>query len=804
MIPKKITAAGVCIVLALFSSFVVYRINNDLRIEKIEYALENYSETYSQQKVYLHLDKPYYEYGDIIWIKAYLINALNHLPNKRSTNLYVELISPLKRIVETKRFRLKEGFAKGDFMIRDTMPEGLYQIRAYTNWMRNFDPGFYYTRNIPIINPEYKTHISPGDSKKNRRILKRHQNKLKEFDFQFLPEGGNMVYGLTGKVGFKAVNRSGKGVDVAGTIFDSGKNPVVSFSTHAKGMGHFYLKPLKGRKYYAIVESDQESFKVNLPVPMEKGIVMNVDNSSADNIHVRLTSNRFRTNDRYANEFVLVGQSRGKIRFSQIIDLSKDSAEVTVDKYLFPTGISQLTVFSGRLIPVAERLVFINHKDFITFSLKSAERTKKDSLILRIESKDNSGSLIQSDCSMALLDADNLDENRYNHNIVHYLVLTSDLKGYVEDPRFYFANSDAFTEQAMDNLMMTQGWRRFDWGVVLSGKQPELKYEIEKNITIEGKITREFFDIPLPNCDVRLSILDQYNDLFYTRSDKNGSYKFDNLVYYDTVNVKIEANKPSGRKNLVIILPEPEPEEIHNYYGDLFLTTSSTRDNKAYRRKMHIETLKREEEKKAIEAERNQITGIYGEPDDIIRGEDIPEGYTNVIQAIQGRVPGVDVQGNNVIIRGIKTIYGSTEPLYVIDGIPVENVQSVLNIPIHDVDRIEILKGASTAIYGSRGANGVIAVYTKRGEFMVKGRLEFQMLGFATPRKFYQPGFSYSGTTYEYRPVTLGWIPDLKTDGNGCFTIRQSIPENVKRVMIKIEGISKDGIPGSAEFLINL
>jgi TonB-dependent SusC/RagA subfamily outer membrane receptor len=804
MIRNKLIRIGFIIVLMLSSSFVSKWINNDLRIEKIEYALENFSENFFQQKVYLHLDKPYYEYGDIIWIKAYLVNALSHLPDKHSTNLYVDLINPAKTVVETKRFRLKDGFAKGDFMIRDTMPEGLYQIRAYTNWMRNLGPDFYFSKNIPITNPVYKTHLSRSDSKKNKRILKRRLNRLKDIDFQFLPEGGNLVYGLTSKVGFKAVNTAGKGIAVTGTVFNSKKEAIVDFSTHAKGMGHFRFKPVKGEKYYARIESDGISFKANLPSPLEKGIVLDIDNLPADIIRVKLASNRFRTDDRSANEVILIGQTRGKIHFSQIIDLSNGSAEVSINKYLFPTGIAQITVFSSRLIPLAERLVFINHNDFVSFRLSSVEKISKDSLQLKILSVNNDETPAQSDFSMALLDADNIDENKFNGNIICYLTLTSDLKGYIEDPQFYFENTDSFTNQAMDNLMMTQGWRRFNWEVVLSEKQPDIKYEVEKSITIEGKITRELFEIPLSNCDVKLTVFDQYNDVFYDKSSKNGNFKFDNLIYSGKVDVKIEANRPSGRKNLVIVLPEHEPDELYNYYGDVFLTTVSARDNKAYRSKMHIETRKRLEEEQKKESERNIIKGIYGEPDNIIRAEDIPEGYTNVLQAIQGRVPGVDVQGSKVIIRGIKTFYGSTDPLYIVDGIPVDNVQNVLNIPIQDVDRIEILKGPSTAIYGSRGANGVIAVYTKRGEFLIKGRLEFQMLGYATPRKFYVPKYNYSENADEYRPVTLGWIPDIRTDENGYVTIIQSLPGNAEKIMIVMEGLSMDGIPGASKLVIDL
>ena len=791
-------------VLILLSSFVPNNINNDLRIEKIEYALENYSETFPQQKVYLHLDKPDYEYGDIIWIKAYLVNATSHKPDKLSTNLYLELISPSKTITERKRLRLVDGFAKGDFMIRDTMPEGLYQIRAYTNWMQNLGPEFYFTRNFTVSNPVFQTHLSPGDSRKNKRMLKRYHDKMEDIDFQFLPEGGNLVYGLTGKVGFKAVNREGKGVIVDGTIFDSKKRAVVNFSTHANGMGHFVFKPVRGEKYIARIESDGKSYRVNLPSPLEKGIVLSIDNSSSEFIQVKLTSNRFKTNDRSANEVVLVAQTRGKIHFSQIVDLSGDSAELAINKYLFPTGITQITVFSSRLVPLAERLLFINHHDFVSFRLHSIEKITKDSLKLKIISVNNDDTPVKSDFSMALLDDDNIDENKFNRNIIHYLTLTSDLKGYVEDPQFYFENSDAFKNQALDDLMMTQGWRRFNWEKVLSDQDQKPKYEIENNITVEGKITREFFEIPLPGCEVRLTVFDQYNDIFYTKSDNKGIFKFDDLIYGDTIDVKIEANKPSGRKNLLILLPESEPEEIYNYFGDVFLTTISARDNKAYRKKMYIETKKRMEEEKKEESERNIIKGIYGEPDDMIRGEDIPEGYTNVLQAIQGRVPGVDVQGNKVIIRGIKTIYGSTDPLYVIDGMPVDNVNSILNIPIQDVDRIEILKGASTAIYGSRGANGVIAVYTKRGEFLVKGRLEFQMLGYATPREFYLPKFDYSENTDEYSPVTLGWVPDIRTDEDGYVMVKMAIPENVKKIMIMMEGLSMEGVAGASKYIVNL
>lgn len=803
MVRKKQTRVGFIITTLLLCSFFSGKIDNDNRIEKIDYALAYYTETYPQQKVYLHFDKPSYAYGDIIFFKAYLVSALNHTPDKLSTNLYVELINPEKTIVETKRFWVKDGVAKGDFMIRDTMPEGLYQVRAYTNWMRNFAPEFYFTRNIQITNPLYKTHISPSDSKRNRRILRRNKSRLKDIDFQFLPEGGNLVYGLTSTVGFKAVNNAGKGVDVKGTVYNSGKNRIADFSSLTMGMGRFSFKPVKGEKYFAVIESNDKSFRLDLPKPMETGIIMGVNNLSDGYIHVKLLSKKFKTEDRFANEVILIGQTRGQIYFSKVVDLSGDSAEIDIDKYLFPTGITQLTVFSGRLIPVAERLVFINHHDFLSFKCKKPEKISKDSLLLKITSVNQNGSAVPADLSLAVLNYDNPEDDPFNTNIVQYLNLISDLKGYVEDPSFYFSNSDPLADKALDNLMITQGWRRFDWNEVIAGRYQEMKYNVEKKITIEGKITREFFELPLPDCEVRLSVLNRYNDVFYTRSARDGSFKFDNLVYNDTVDVRIEANRPTGRKNLVIVLPETTQEPVYNFYGNFFLTTESARNNKAYRTKMHQETLKKMKEEEIREANRNKITGIYSKADNVIRSEDIPEGYNNVLQVLQGRVPGVDVQGQRVIIRGVKTFYGSTDPLYIIDGVPVDGVQSILNIPVQDVDRIEILKGPSTAIYGSRGANGVIAVYTKRGEFMVKGRIDFQMLGYATPRKFYMPKFDYKEDTMN-KLMTLNWVPDIKTDENGQISIKQKLPENIEKITLVIEGLTADGKPGASKIVFDL
>jgi TonB-dependent SusC/RagA subfamily outer membrane receptor len=777
-------------------------------LENIVSSMERYSSAVHQQKVYLHLNNSSYKAGEIIWFKAYLVDALTHQPDRTSTNLYVELINSKKVVVGMKRIRMVNGSGYGDFMLRDTVSEGLYQIRSYTNWMRNFDPDFYFTRNFTVSNPDFKKYISGRQARINRHIIKRDLKKSKSFDIRFFPEGGSLVSGIESVVGFKAINRSGLGIDVSGEIYDSHRNKVVSFNSVHSGMGSFRLKPEPDSKYYALVRSGGgREIKVELPEALERSIVMAVDNSDEDRLYVDLYSNRLATKDRTANEFFLIGQARGKIYFSEVTDLSAEHARVVIEKSVFPTGVVQLTLMSYRYEPVAERLVFVNHNDYMIINAfpQFVSPSASDSVRLMIELHDADGNPLQANVSLSVLNAESSRQDMPSPNILSNLLLTSDLKGYIENPACYFRSGTEKEKEALDKLMLTQGWRRFTWQDVMSDEIPDFEHPVENDITIGGQITGELLKFPLKGCDIKLTVLDRYNDEYYDRTNEKGYFQFENLVYYDTVNIKIEARRPSKRKNLIIVLPEAETSDINNFYGDNMLTTVSERDNKAYRRQKNIEYKQALLEQEKEDWEKNRMTSIHGEPDYVIKSEDIPSGYSDALQVMKGRVPGVNITGNNVVIRGISTLYGSTEPLYIIDGVPAADVTSVLCIPVEDIDRIEVLKGPSTAIYGNRGANGVIAIYTKRGTFMKKGIIEFSMLGYYTPREFYQPKYevldeSSEGIT-EYSAIY--WKPVINTDKSGRAEVYFRVPAGIAKYSITIEGISDKGHPGNVSLMID-
>jgi TonB-dependent SusC/RagA subfamily outer membrane receptor len=776
--------------------------DEDLRYKRIRDALNRYMILFPQQKVYLHLDKNVYWGGDNLWIKAYVVNGLDHLPDTVSTNLYVEVISPSHTRVEIKRLQLFKGFGIGDFTLSDTLPEGLYQIRAYTAWMQNFDTEFYFEKNFQVNNPRYSTLISPREARLNKREIENLETKSADIDIQFMPEGGYLVNGLQSVVAFKAINKAGKGVDISGSVFDKTGNRITDFQSIHKGIGTFTITPAKNVKYYARVTVGGNELKADLPEPVETGVVMHVENSREKAV-LSLVSNKQPSNDPVANELIVIGQVGGRIYYSSIVRLREGKAMMEISKKGFPSGIMQLTVFSGRGLPLAERLIFINLQGFmkIHFIAFDSSTYEGDKIALHIDVKDSKNMPVAANLSLSVTREMNGQYAANHDNILSNLLLSSDIKGFVEDPLDYFDLPKEESEKAFDALMLTQGWRRFQWDQVLSGDYPKIHYPEEKGITVSGKITRDVFNLPLKNCKVQLSIMDAYNDVFTLYSSHDGTFSFENLVYYDTVHVKIEAWRPSGKRSLVIQLAAPKEDEVTSHQGDYTLTTFSNRDKTEHRLELIKENqeLNRQMKEAMDERKKNSMEGIYGDPDYVLYYEDFNMNNGNILDVLQGRVPGVQITGNSVIIRGLNSLYGSNQPLYLIDGIPVMDANSITSIPLEDIERVEILKGPKTAIYGSRGANGVIAVYTKRGHFMVRGKIEFSMLGYSTPRQFYQP--KYEPEKEPENNYTVLWEPVIMTDSSGRAVVVFNKPSH-GRYRFDLQGISYEGHTGYYEEVI--
>lgn len=761
-------------------------------IRNLTGKLEKHQVLYPQQKVYLHLDKEKYEVGEKVWFKAYLADANSHKPDTSSTNLYVELINPSGYIVQTKLLKMENGLGKGDFSFQDTVPDGIYKIRAYTNYMQNFDEEYFFHKNIYVSNPHFIQYATRAEVKTVKHAHKNITRKQSRFDISFLPEGGHLLSNINNKVAFKAINELGVGIEISGVLKDKKGKTIVQFSSSHKGMGAFEFSPEKGNKYTAIISTeDGKTMEFPMPKQVDPGICLYAERSG-DNIKVGIRNNISRENMPANTIYSLIAHIRGKVVFTADMDLTDQSTQsVTIPVKSLPSGILHLTLFNYKPAVISERLVFINNDDQLNISLVTNKylTNKNEPVNISVSVRDKNGEAVSSEFSLSVSTA---NARNTSGNLMSYLLLKSDLKGFIEDPDYYFIDKSEKRIQALDYLMLTQGWRRFDWNSVILDQKLTLKYSKEKNIEITGRITRDFFALPVKEALVTLTIMDEFNDVFTTRTDLKGNYSFPGLVYYDTVRVKIEARKPSGKKNIVILVDGKEQEQIKGmtYTTDQYLKKPGALGK-------YLPEKEPEEEKDPFEKENTRIDRIHSEPKDVIIVDETLYNYSNVAQLLQGRIPGVFVSGDKVIIRGISTLTGSTDPLFLVDNLPVD-AEYALSMGVTDIDRIEVLKGPEAAVYGIRGANGVIAIYTKRGKFMIRGEITFKMLGYSSPSEFYNPKYSPAKKDiFEDDRSTLLWIPELKTDINGKAEVNFYTSDIPGKYIITLEGLSPDGIPGT-------
>lgn len=219
------------------------------------------------ERVYLHIDRDYYNTGDDVWFKAYVIDASTNKLSPNTNNLHVELISSTSKIIQSRILRIEAGIGNGDFHLTDSLPSGRYRIRAYTNYMRNFDDLFFFTREIVIIN------LIDGGNELNDSI-KYIENKIY---ISFFPEGGSLIDNVTSIIAFKAVNSIGKGCDVTGELFSSKGDLITTFKSSHLGMGYFNLKPVSGLNYYAVIKShDGMEYRAEIPKSFSNGVTIHV------------------------------------------------------------------------------------------------------------------------------------------------------------------------------------------------------------------------------------------------------------------------------------------------------------------------------------------------------------------------------------------------------------------------------------------------------------------------------------------------------------------------------------------------
>ena len=502
----------------------------DSQLSNVVEQLENYVQSNRQEKTYLHLDKPYYSTGENVWFKAYLVDQAYGIPIQESS-LYADFISPGSEILFSKTLKVRNGGAIGDFSIPDSLDPGNYRIRAYTNWMRNYDSSFFYHRPVKIV----KTFESDS--------LKANTNLLDQLSITFFPEGGHLVHELPGVVAFKAVNLNGKGVDIKGKVFDSNNNFITSFSSLFKGIGRFYFNPSDLGGYTAEVDYLGKKVTFDLPSIKPSGYVLNVRNGYLQNhILVSISSRNYSLQ----NGFFIVHRN-GEVFVTSEIDNDNDSYFFKILKADIPAGICHLTFFDNQSQPVAERLLITDLPDSEPSIKLDFDNPK---YATRSEVKINlSNSNIESNVNLSLSITPNATvqfaENA--ENIKNYLLLSSELKGHIEEPEYYFSDTkDAY--DALDNLMLSQGWSRFKWEEILSMERTNPKFKEEPSLSISGSVM-DLRGKEGVEGKIALAIIKESVDFLEIETNEVGEFIYPGLEFYDSAKINVKGYRLTKNGN---------------------------------------------------------------------------------------------------------------------------------------------------------------------------------------------------------------------------------------------------------------
>jgi len=775
-------------------------------IKNISSKLNNYTAGHAIEKAYLQFDKPYYAGGDTIYFKAYVTRGEKHELTQLSSILQVDLIIN-KQISRSIKLQLTDGLAWGDFALADTLKEGNYYVRAYTQWMRNEGEDSFFEQPILVGSTSPQKVAESGVQKS---LALRQKGKSNQSDVQFMPEGGNIIADRASKIAFKAIGPDGMGTAIKGTVTDDAGNEICAFKSAHLGMGAFTLIPEAGKTYKANVTfEDGATRAIDLPRAVSNGYTLNINNSSADTIRIRITAGREST----LHKLSLVAQSGGTIYYTaQTRQKDAKFLSVVIPKNKFPTGIVQFTLFSATGEPLNERLAFIQHNDRLKLDLNTEKHiyTTREKVKIILKAKNKEDKAVQGSFSVAVTDETKVPVDTLNEsNILSNILLTSELKGNIEQPAYYFNNNDEKTSADLDNLLLTQGYRHFEWKQALADVQPSVKYWVEKAVIISGTVKKN--GKPAPNAKVILFSKARGAFMLDTLTDNNGRFAFKELVFADSTRFVVQSKVAKGQDDITLELDTvslpPVVARINqtNVQGDssrsVYIENAKAfyREQQKYGINKHAIALKEvkiEAKKERLIPHSVNLNGS-GNADQVFGPKDVERMICGrLVDCLQGMIASVyfDAKGYP------KNRRTGSYMAIVIDGNFV-GFGDFLDLRPDDIEGIEVVLGPQYgAIYGSRMAYGGFIITTKRGSrpaysSEAPGVTTCMPKGFYKAREFYSPQYDNPKTNRQMADLrsTIYWQPNVVTDKNGNASFSYFNADNKGTYRLVIEGIDADG-----------
>jgi hypothetical protein len=488
--------------------------------QSLDSSLSVYNNKYPQEKIHIHFDKDTYLPGETVWMKAYLLS--DGRPSTVSKNLYFDWTDADGRLFLHSVSPISEGGASSYFKIPSWVKNGVIHVKVYTEWMLNFDNAYLFNKDIPVLMPVEGSIPAP--------------EKL-QTSISFFPEGGDLIDGVSSILAFEALNQHNKPSVVSGVIKSAKNNIIDSFYTIYNGMGTVRFKPISGEHYIAYWNDESgELHTTPLPEAKANGLVLQVDPYNNDQLHYKLEKSADASK---LFKIVVVGTIDQKVVYRNSLTLVNGLAEAIINGSGLPCGVLQLTAFDVDMSPLAERIVFINNqKAYAKIQMKkeSISLNKRARNEISVEIPDS----LVTNLSISVTDA-GLGYDSSN-NIYSDLLIAGDLKGVIPDATSFLINP-ANANEHLNLLLLTHGWRKFNWETVVSGIFPELKYPRDAGfLSIKGEIRN---GTKLDNQDSMALLLvsrDRKKNLLKLPVHEDGKFGQNGLFFYDSVQVVYKFN----------------------------------------------------------------------------------------------------------------------------------------------------------------------------------------------------------------------------------------------------------------------
>ncbi|CAN5327053.1 Plug domain-containing protein [soil metagenome] len=757
--------------------------------QEVQTSFDLYKQTALDEKIFVHTDKTTYLPGEIIWFKIYCVDGSTHKPLSASRVVYVDVLDNNQTAIMQAKVAMDAGIGSGSLYIPVSVSNGSYKFRAYTNWMKNFSPEYYFEKTITLINP-LKSPDAPV------------KTMADNYDVQFFPEGGNLVDGVAAKVAFKAVGQNGKGVSVRGAVVDQHNDTVTRFQSLKFGMGRFSFTPAAANTYRAIVKiANGKPLIKDLPQVASQGYSMMLTDNGSGQLEV--TVNTKGVSDANVYLFAHSGQV---IKAAESGAVNNGTAHFNISKSKLDDGISHITVFNSSKQPVSERLYFKRpaRQLFIDAKPDQDQYGSRKKVNINVTANDKAGKAADASLSMAVYRIDSL-QHTDRLDIFSYLWLSSDLKGAIESSDYYFTNPNAETDEAVDNLMLTQGWSRFQWKQVLENKTPSFGFLPEfYGHLINAKITNTVTNTTARDVVTYLGVPGKRVQLYTSKSDSLGRLIYTTKDFYGPSEIVVQTNAQVDSTYRIDILSPFSEQYSKTVLPKFNITTDMQRALEDHSLGVQVLNIYSANKIKRFFDPQADTSAFYYKPYKSYKLDDFTR-FTTMEEVLREYVSEVNIvnRQNHFHIKVLNDRgFLDGDPLVLLDGVPVFNIDKVLAIDPLKVRRLEVVR--ERYFWGPSVDEGILSFSTYKGDLggvdLDTHAVVIDYEGLQLKREFYSPVYDTEAQATSRIPDfrnLLYWSPSV---GKGKNTVSFYTSDQDGKYIGVIQGLTANGEAGSKYF----